>query len=102
MKMLAQAQKMQGQLAQVQEALKSRHVEATAGGGSVTVTANCDGTIESITLKPEILRPEDAGILSELILTAVQQAQDSARKISAEEIGKVTKGLDLPGLNMGL
>ncbi len=102
MKMLAQAQKMQGQLAKTQEELKTRMVEASTGGGAVTVVSNCEGTIQSIKIKPEILKPEDADIISDLILAGVRQAQESGRKISAEEIGKVTKGMDLPGLNLGL
>ncbi|MDL5048696.1 YbaB/EbfC family nucleoid-associated protein [Oscillatoria amoena NRMC-F 0135] len=102
MKMLAQAQKMQGQLAKVQEELKTRTVEATAGGGAVSVVSNCEGTIQSIRINPEILKPEDAEMVADLVLTAVRTAQESGRKVSAEEIGKVTKGMDMPGLNLGL
>jgi len=102
MKMLAQAQKMQGQLAKTQESLKTRTVEASAGGGAVTVVSNCEGTIQSIKINPEILKPEDADMVSDLVLTAVRQAQESGRKISADEIGQITKGMDLPGINLGL
>lgn len=97
-KMLKQAQRAQQQMEQVQAQLATRTVDATSGGGAVKVTAKCDGTIASIKIDPQALNPADAQLLEDMILTAANQALGSAREIANAEMGKITAGLNFPGL----
>lgn len=90
-------QQMQEQMAQTQEELASRTVEASSGGGAVTVTATCDGAIKSIRIKPEAMDPEDAEVLEDMVLSAVNSALEEGRRVSGEEMGKITEGMGLPG-----
>ena len=95
---MKQAQRMQQQMEQVQAALAARTVEATSGGGAVKVTAKCDGTIAAIKIDPQALNPSDAQLLEDMILTAANKALGQAKDISNSEMGKVTAGMNLPGL----
>ncbi len=97
-KMMKQAARMQQQLEQVQAQLAQRTVEATSGGGAVKIVAKCDGSIASVKIDPQALNPADAPVVEDMILTAVNQALTQARDISNTEMGKVTSGLNLPGL----
>lgn len=97
-KLMKQAQRMQQQMEQVQAALAARTVEATSGGGAVKVTAKCDGTLASIQIDPAAVTPGDASMLEDMILLAANQALEQAKKISTEEMGKVTQGFSMPGL----
>jgi DNA-binding YbaB/EbfC family protein len=97
-KLMKQAQRMQQQMEQIQSALASRTVEATAGGGAVKVVARCDGTISSIKIDPQALNPSDAQLLEDMVLSAVNQALNQAKEISTAEMGKATAGFNLPGL----
>ncbi len=97
-KLMKQAQRMQQQMEQVQTALAARTVDATSGGGAVKVTAKCDGTLASIKIDPAAVTPGDASMLEDMILLAANQALDQAKKISTEEMGKVTQGFSMPGL----
>src|SRR5437667_10034801 len=97
-KLMKQAQRMQQQMEQIQSALAQRTVEATSGGGAVKVVARCDGSIASVKIDPQALNPADAQLLEDMILTAANQALNQAREISNAEMGKVTAGLNLPGL----
>jgi len=97
-KLMKQAARMQQQMEQVQAALAARTVEATSGGGAVKVTAKCDGTIGAIKIDPQALNPADAQLLEDMILTAVNQALGQAKDIANTEMGKVTAGMNLPGL----
>ena len=96
--MLKQAQRAQQQMEQIQAQLATRTVDATSGGGAVKVTAKCDGTIGAIKIDPQALNPADAQVLEDMILTAANQALNSAREIANNEMGKVTAGLNFPGL----
>jgi len=89
---------MQQQMAQVQDELAKRTVEASSGGGAVKVSAKCDGSLASIKINPQALNPGDAQLLEDMILTAVNQALAQAKEISNTEMGKLTSGLSLPGL----
>ncbi len=91
--MMKQAQQMQGKMQEIQAELAEREVEASAGGGKVTVTATCSGEVRSIKIAPEIVDPEDVEILEDLVLSGVKQAIDEGRKVMEEEMGKVTGGL---------
>jgi DNA-binding YbaB/EbfC family protein len=95
-KMMQQAQKMQEDMASVQENLSNKHVEASVGGGKVVVTANAAGDIEAIKIAQEILDPEDVEMLEDLVLSGVRQALEQGKKVQAEEMSKVTAGLGLP------
>lgn len=97
-KLMKQAQRMQQQMEQIQAALAARTVDATSGGGAVKVVAKCDGTLASIKVDPAALNPGDAQMLEDMILLAANQALEQAKKISTEEMGKVTQGFNMPGL----
>jgi len=95
-KFLKQAQKMQDQMAKVQEELAQREVEGTSGGGAVKAVARCDGSIARIKIDPKVIDPKDAEMLEDLILGAVQNALETAKKTQTEEMNKVTAGMNLP------
>jgi len=97
-KLMKQAARMQQQMEQVQAELAARTVEATSGGGAVKVTAKCDGSIASIKIDPQTLVPADVQLLEDMVLTAANQALSQAKDISNTEMGKVTSGLNLPGM----
>jgi nucleoid-associated protein EbfC len=97
-KFLKQAQKMQAEMTRVQEELAQREVEGTAGGGAVKAIAKCDGTIASIKIDPKVVDPKDVEILEDLVLGAVTNALQTAKKTQEEEMGKVTAGMQLPGM----
>ncbi len=97
-KLMKQAQRIQKQMEDVQSALAAKTVEATSGGGAVKVTAKCDGTIASIKIDPAALNPNDAQILEEMLISAVNNAMGQAKEISNQEMGRVTQGLSIPGL----
>ena len=97
-KLMKQAARMQQQMEQGQAQLAARTVEATSGGGAVKVVAKCDGTIAAIKLDPQAVNPADEQLLEDMILTAANQALSQAKEISSAEMGKVTAGLNLPGL----
>ena len=95
---MKQAQRMQLQLQEVQEALAKRTVEASAGGGAVKVSARCDGSVASIKIDPQALNPSDAQLVEDMLISALNQALTQAREIQQTEMGKVTSGLNFPGL----
>ena len=97
-KLMKQAARMQQQMEQVQAGLAARTVEATSGGGAVKVTARCDGSLASVRIDPAAATPADVQMLEDMIVTAANQALEQAKKISGEEMGKVTQGLSLPGM----
>ncbi len=97
-KLMKQAQRMQQQMEQTQAALAARTVEATSGGGAVKVTAKCDGTVASIKIDPAAINPADAQLLEDMLVTGVNQALTQAKDISNAEMGKITQGLNLPGM----
>jgi hypothetical protein len=97
-KLMKQAARMQAQMEKTQSELAARTVEATSGGGAVKVVARCDGTIASVKIDPQAINPADAQLLEDMVLTAANQALAQAKEISSAEMGKVTAGLNLPGL----
>src|SRR4030095_14152011 len=97
-KLMKQAARMQQEMEKVQTELASRTVEASSGGGAVKVVAKCDGSIISIKIDPQALNPADAGLLEDMVLTATNQALSQAREISNNEMGRLTSGLNIPGL----
>jgi len=100
-KMMKEAQKMQERLAQAQQDLAAETVEASAGGGKVTVTVTGAGDITALKISPDVVDPQDVEMLEDLILSGVREAQEAARKLQADRMGQVTGGLGgLPGLGM--
>ena len=97
-KMLKQVQKMQQDMEAAQEALKHEEVQATAGGGMVTVTVTGELVVRSIAIDPEAIDPEDAEMLQDTVLAAVNEALRKAQELAAERMGGVTGGLDLGSL----
>jgi hypothetical protein len=97
-KIMKQAARMQQQIEQTQAQLASRVVEATSGGGAVKVAAKCDGSLASIKINPQAVNPAETQLLEDLVLTAVNQALEEARKITNAEMGKATHGFSLPGM----
>jgi hypothetical protein len=97
-KLMKQVQKMQEEMAKLQEELKERTVEATAGGGAVRAVANGKKELVEIKIQPEAVDPEDVEMLEDLILAAVNEALQKAEEMVASEMGKLTGGLNIPGL----
>ncbi len=97
-KMLQQAQQMQSKLAATQAELATKTVEASAGGGKVTVTATGAGDILSIKIDPSVVDPQDVEILEDLVLAGVKQAIEDGRKMAEGEMKKVTGGMNIPGM----
>ena len=95
---LRQAEKLQLELKKAQDGLADRTVEASAGGGMVTVVANGKQEIISIKINPEVVNRDDVEMLEDLILAAVNEAREKAQEMAMTEISKVTGGLGLPGL----
>ena len=100
-KMMKQAMRAQAQAEQVQAELAERTVEATSGGGAVKVVAKCDGTVQSIKVDPEALSPDDAEMLEDMLLSAVNSAISQGQEIQKNEMAKITSGMGLPG-GMGM
>jgi len=96
--LMKQAQKFQSKMAKVQEELNDRTVEASSGGGMVTVVANGKQEILSIRIDPEVIDPDDVEMLQDLVLAAVNDGLTRARDMMNEEMGKLTKGMNIPGM----
>jgi DNA-binding YbaB/EbfC family protein len=94
---MKQAQQLQERLAQVQEDVARRTVEAAAGGGMVKVKVNGKHELLAITIDPSVLK-EDVELVQDLVLAAVNEGLRSAQRMVAEEMTKVTGGLKIPGL----
>jgi DNA-binding YbaB/EbfC family protein len=97
-KMLKQAQKMQARLMKAQEDLHKESVEGSAGGGMVKVVLNGAQEIQSVSLNPEVVDPEDVEMLEDLIVAAFQNAQEKVKELSNGAMGNITSGLNIPGL----
>ncbi len=93
---MRQAQKMQNDMAKVQDELKVTEVEGAAGGGVVKAKVTCANEIIGIEISPEVEDPEDVEMLQDLILAAINDAMGKAAEIANERMGKVTGGMKLP------
>jgi DNA-binding YbaB/EbfC family protein len=97
-RMIQQAQELQARLAKAQKELAEATVEATAGGGAVTVTVTGQQQFKSIKIAPEAINPDDVEMLEDLVLAAVNEAIAKSQELAAERMSKVTGGLKIPGL----
>jgi len=95
-KMMKQMQKLQAKMAKLQEELAQRTVEASAGGGAVTVKVNGENEVIEVKIDPGVVDPDDVEMLEDLVLAATNEALRLAREMVAEEMGKLTGGLNLP------
>ncbi|MCK9222397.1 MAG: YbaB/EbfC family nucleoid-associated protein [Limnochordia bacterium] len=97
-KMMKEVKKMQDQMLKLQEEVAQKTVEATAGGGVVKVVANGNLEIVGIEIAKDIIDPEDADMLQDLVMAAVNEAIRSAQEMSSQAMQAVTGGMNIPGL----
>ncbi len=93
-----QLQAMQQQMLEAQEALADKTVEVSSGGGAVTVVITGHQKLQSITIDPEVVDPEDVEMLQDLIIAAINEAVEASQNLAADEMGSITGGLNIPGL----
>ena len=96
--LMKHAQKMQQEMGKVQEESKKKTVEATAGGGMVTVTANGAMEIISINIERDVVNPDDIEMLQDLISAAVNEALRRAQQMVSDDMSKISGGMNIPGL----
>lgn len=96
--MIKQAQKMQQDMLKAQQEIEDKEIEATAGGGAVTVKVSGKKELLSIKIDPDVIDADDIEILEDLIIAAVNEGMRKAEEISAEQMGKITGGMNIPGL----
>ena len=96
--LMRQAQELQAKLAKAQEELAEAKIEASSGGGAVTVTVNGQQQILSVKISPEAIDPGDVEMLEDLVLAAVNEALTKSQELAAKRMGKLTGGLNIPGL----
>jgi len=97
---MKEAQKLQQQMERMQAEVAQKTVEATAGGGMVTVHANGKQELLSIKIDPEVISKDDAQMLEDLVLAACNEALRKSRELVQQEMGKLTQGLKIPGLGL--
>ncbi len=95
-KMAKQIQKLQADLARLQEELAAARVEATAGGGVVKAVANGHGELQELTIDPTVVDPADVGLLQDLIVAAINEVQRNAKQKAEARMKALTGGLQLP------
>lgn len=96
--LLKQAQKLQQQMEKMQEDFESKEFEASVGGGAVVAIANGKKQITDIKIKQDVVDPDDVEMLQDLIITAVNEAIKKAEEETSKEMGKLTGGMNIPGL----
>ena len=96
--MMKQAKKMQRKMEEVQDQLADETVQATAGGGMVTATVTGDLRLVGLEIDPEAIDPEDAEMLQDTIIAAVNQGLSDAQAMASQRMGAVTGGMNIPGL----
>ncbi len=98
MSMMKQAQKLQAKMVEMQAELGNRTVSAQAGGGMVEATVNGRQELLSLRIDKEVVSPDDVEMLQDLIFAAVNEALNRSREMMAAEMGKLTGGMQIPGL----
>ncbi len=97
-RLIKQAQELQARLAKAQEELANTVIEATAGGGAVTVTINGQQEIKSVKISPEVVNPQEVEMLEDLVLAAIKEAYNKSQELASKKMGSLTGGLNIPGL----
>ncbi len=95
---MKQAQRMKAEIERIQEAAAAQRVEGSSGGGMVTVTADGRGEIVAVKIEPEVVNSGDLEMLQDLILAAANEALRRSRDLLTTEMGRLTGGLNLPGI----
>ena len=95
---MKQAQQMQRRMAQLQEELENKQVEASAGGGMVTAVVSGKQQLLELKIDPAVVDPEDVEMLQDLVSAAVNEALKKSQQLAQEEMGKLTGGMNIPGL----
>lgn len=96
--LMKQAQKLQKEMAQAQQELEEKEFEASVGGGAVLVKVNGKKEVLSIKIKEEVVDPDDVEMLEDLVLSAVNEALKKAEEETANKMGKLTGGINIPGM----
>tara|TARA_B100000315_G_C14429241_1_gene519356 strand:- start:580 stop:906 length:327 start_codon:yes stop_codon:yes gene_type:complete len=96
--LMKQVQAMQDKLVSLQEKMGENTVEASAGGGMVTIVANGKQEIISVKIEPDVVDPEELDMLEDLVTAAVNEGLRKAREMMSEEMDKLTGGMNIPGL----
>jgi DNA-binding YbaB/EbfC family protein len=95
---LRQAQELQAKLAKAQQELGEMTVEVSSGGGAVKITIDGQQKIRSVTISPEVITAEDAEMLQDLVMTAVNEAIKKSQELASSHLGSLTSGIKIPGL----
>lgn len=95
---MKQAKKMQERMGQLQQELETRTIEAQAGGGMVKVVVNGKFEVVSLKIEKDVVNPDDVEMLQDLIAAAVNEGIRKAQEMSAQEMAKITGGLNIPGM----
>lgn len=98
--LMQHAKKLQERMARLQEEMAHRTVEASAGGGMVTVTVNGRQQVMEIKIEPDVVNPDDVEMLQDLVMAAVNEGVTRSHEMVAQEMQKLTGGLNIPGLNL--
>ena len=96
--LMKQAQKLQKEMAQAQQELEEKEFDASVGGGAVVVKVNGKKEVLSIKIKEEVVDPDDVEMLEDLVLSAVNEALKKAEEETANKMGKLTGGINIPGM----
>jgi len=97
-KMMKQAKEMMARMERTREEVAQRTVEATVGGGMVTAVARGDNTVVSVKIEPDAVDPDDVEMLQDMVVAAVNEALKKAQEMMGAEMGKLTGGMNIPGL----
>jgi nucleoid-associated protein EbfC len=95
---MKQAKKLQERMAKLQQELELKTVEATSGGGMVSVVVNGKFEVLSLKIEKDVVNPEDVDMLQDLVMAAVNEGVRKAQEMTSSEMGKITGGMNIPGL----
>ena len=96
--MMKRLQQMQEDMARVQQECEEAEYRASAGGGAIDVTVNGKHQVVSVKIQPDVVDPEDVEMLEDLLVAAVNEAMRKADETTEREMGKITGGMNIPGL----
>jgi hypothetical protein len=96
--LMRQAQQLQAKLAKVQEELRNETIEASSGGGAVTVVVNGHNEVQSVKIDPSAVDPDDVEMLEDLVLAAINEGIEKSKELASQRMGAMTGGLKIPGL----